>query len=110
MLQQANVNGYSLNKENHIPVSFFYGACNNNTFIQDTVNDVNIEKFFNDTCDNIQNNKNYFPNILGSNPYEEGDISIQHYYVDQGNYFLLKSKEYFLCVNIVFYLIYFLIF
>ena len=110
LLQQANVNGYSLNKENHIPVSFFYGACNNNTFIQDTVNDDNIEKFFNDTCDNIQNNKNYFPNILGSNPYEEGDISIQHYYVDQGNYFLLKSKEYFLCVNIVFYLIYFLIF
>ena len=110
MLQQANVNGYSLNKENHIPVSFFYGACNNNTFIQDTVKDINIEKFFNDTCDNIQNNKNYFPNILGSNPYEEGDISIQHYYVDQGNYFLLKSKEYFLHVNIVFYLIFFLIF
>ena len=95
-----------MNKENNIPVSFFYDSCKNLTLNDESESESG--KFYDKISENIKSESKYYPNILGSTPKEEGDISIQHYFVDQGNYILLKSKSEFLNVKIV--LIFFLLF
>ena len=106
LLQQSNIENNNLNKENNIPVSFFYDSCKNLTLNDESESESG--KFYDKISENIKSESKYYPNILGSTPKEEGDISIQHYFVDQGNYILLKSKSEFLNVKIV--LIFFLLF
>jgi hypothetical protein len=106
LLQQSNIENNNLNKENNIPVSFFYDSCKNLTLNDESESESG--KFYDKISENIKSESKYYPNILGSTPLKEGDISIQHYYVDQGNYNLLKSKSEFLNVKIV--LIFFLLF
>ena len=105
LLQQSNIENNNLNKEQNIPVSFFYENCQD-SLLKDPDN--NIKEFYNEISNKIYND--YYPNILGSTPKEEGNISIQHYYVDQGNYKLLKSKSDFLNVKIVLLVFLFLMF
>ena len=106
LLQQSNIENNNLNKQQNIPVSFFYGYCKNGE-LKESITETG--DFFDKRSEEIKNNLDYYPNILGSTPLKEGDISIQHYYVDQGNYNLLKSKSEFLNVKIVliFFLLYF---
>ena len=105
LLQQSNIENNNLNKQQNIPVSFFYGYCKNGE-LNESITETG--DFFDKRSEEIKNNLDYYPNILGSTPLKEGDISIQHYYVDQGNYNLLKSKSEFLNVKIV--LIFFLLY
>ena len=106
LLQQSNIENNNLNKEQNIPVSFFYENCQDSSSLKEPDN--NIKEFYDKISNKIYND--YYPNILGSTPKEEGNISIQHYYVDQGNYKLLKSKSDFLNVKIVLLVFLFLMF